>query len=127
MMKKLFSLLLVAVLVLTLVPAVALVESTTIPANKDAKAGTTLKKSNAGEPYIDFKGVLPGSSITFWVWRNGDSQVTPTYTFTSTGVKTVFYMPSKKVKKGNRVHPVWKKVETGQSGVSVTVSYEFKP
>lgn len=108
-------------------PVVALVETTTIPANKDAKAGTTLKKSKAGEPYIDFKGVLPGSSITFWVWRNGDSQVTPTYTFLSTGEKEVYYMPSKKVKKGNRVHPVWKKVETGQSGVSVTVSYEFKP
>lgn len=126
MMKRFFSLLLVAVLVLTLVPAVSLAD-TTIPANKNAKAGTSVKKGSAGEPVVHFDGLNVGSSITFWVWRDGDSQVTPTYTFTSTGVKTVFYMPTKGVVVGNTVHPVWKKAEPGQKGRKVKVSETFTP
>lgn len=125
-MKRFFSLLLAVALVVSVIPAVSLAD-TTIPANKGAKAGASVEKGSTGEPKVNFKGVSVGSSIIFWVWRDGDSQVTPTYTFTSTGDKNVYYMSSKGVVKGNTVHPVWKKVETGQSGVSVTVSYEFKP
>lgn len=128
MMKKFVCLMLSIMLILS-ISVSALAASTTIPATSKSKGGASVTKTSNGDPSVSLSSVSVGSSIIFWVYKDGFRQVSPTYTFKSTGEKNVYYMPeyAADIVTNALYHPVWKKAETAQSGKEVKVIYTFTP
>ncbi|MEG0503956.1 MAG: hypothetical protein RR547_04870 [Raoultibacter sp.] len=128
-MKKNIRSLLAFVLTLCMCVSItgAIADTVTIASGSTSKGGASYSKGSAtAEPYIDYEGVTAGSKITFWVWKNGLKQVTPTYDFLSTGEKKVYYTSSSYKVEGDMYHSVWKK--NGQASTTkVTVTFTFKP
>lgn len=127
-MKKFVCLMLSIMLILS-ISVSALAASTTIPATSTSKGGSSVTKTAGGDPSVSLNSVSVGSSIIFWIYKDGFRQVSPTYTFKGTGEKNVYYMVeyADKIVTNAQYHPVWKKAETAQSGKQVKVTYSFTP
>ncbi len=102
-------------------------ENVKIPAGKNAKAGSTsVKQSTKADPYLDINSISPGVTISFWIYRNGKAQVSPTYIFTTGLDLSIRYNNSGNKKAGDKYHSVWKKTTQLQS-VETTIWYYFVP
>lgn len=123
MMKRLLAI----VMVLVCVCSFALADDdVTIPADKTAKAGTTLTKDDkTAQPQLDIYEITPGSTIKFWIYRNGLAQVSPTYTFSVGNDLAIKYNNSGNMVKNAKYHSVWKK--TTQGNVSTRIRFAFVP
>lgn len=122
-MKRLLAI----VMVLVCVCSFALADDdVTIPADKTAKAGTTLtKQDKSAQPVLDIYSIDPGMTIKFWIYRNGLAQVSPTYTFSAGADLNIRYNNSGNMVKGAKYHSVWKK--TTQGNVDTNIHFAFVP
>lgn len=128
-MKSKFSIAVLLLLVFTvLFSTVALADDdVTIPAGKTSAAGTSLVKADStSAPFLELYEINPGSSIQFWIYRNGVSQVSKTYTFDSYGEQEIKYSNTGYMVKGAKYHSVWKKT-TQSAGTPVYVHFAFIP
>lgn len=127
-MKKFLALILCLCIASSLFVVSALADDdVTIPAGKAAKAGSSLTKENStDEPYLDIYEITPGTTIKFWIYRNGKAQVSPTYTLTPHLDHDIRYNNSGNKKAGDKYHSVWKKTTQSQS-TSTYVHFSFIP
>lgn len=127
-MKKILALILCLCIASSLFVVSALAdEDVTIPAGKTAKAGSSSKKETTdGEPYLDIYKITPGTTIKFWIYRNGKAQVSPTYTFSTGYDLDIRYNNSGNKKAGDLYHSVWKKT-TQSLNTNVIINFSFIP
>lgn len=103
-------------------------DDVTIPAGKKAKAGTSLEKMDGkADPELDVYKITPGSSIRFWIYRNGKAQVSPTYKCKVQNDIPIRYNNSGNKKQGALYHSVWRKDTQSINGTSVYVHFAFVP
>ncbi len=127
-MKKLFALILCLCIASSLFVVSAFADDdVTIPAGKTAKAGSSLEKeSTKADPYLDIYEITPGTTIKFWIYRNGKAQVSPTYTLSVGLDHAIRYNNSGNKKAGDKYHSVWKKTTQSQS-TSTLIHFAFIP
>ncbi|MDO4838752.1 MAG: hypothetical protein Q4B32_10260 [Clostridia bacterium] len=127
-MKKFLALILCLCIASSLFVVSALADDdVTIPAGKTAKAGSSLPKANStDEPYLDIYEIAPGTTIKFWIYRNGKAQLSPTYTLSPRLDHDIRYNNSGNKKAGDKYHSVWKKTTQSQN-TSTYVHFSFIP
>lgn len=127
-MKKFLALILCLCIASSLFVVSALADdAVTIPAGKTAKAGSSLsKESTKADPILDIYEITPGTTIKFWIYRNGKAQVSPTYTLSVGYDQDIRYNNSGNKKAGDMYHSVWKKTTQSQS-TSTYISFAFVP
>jgi hypothetical protein len=127
-MKKFLALILCLCVATSMVVISAFADDdVTIPAGKTAKAGSSLtKESTSADPYLDIYQINPGTTIKFWIYRNGKAQVSPTYILSVGYDQDISYNNSGNKKAGDKYHSVWKKTMQSQS-TSTYVHFAFIP
>lgn len=128
-MKKITVLILATFLLLSSLASVFAIQDTvTIKAGVNAKGGTyATKRNDETSPALRLDDMNTGGrKLYFWVWKKNFRQVTPTYTLSGTGDRTIYYMTgSGYIVNGDQYRAVWKKV-SGKN-ISQSVDYEFIP
>lgn len=127
-MKRVLAILVALVCSLSVLCVTALADDdVTIPSGKTAKAGTTLTKDDAtANPVLDIYEITPGTTIKFWIYRNGHAQVSPTYILTVGADQDIAYNNSGNMVKNEKYHSVWKKT-TQSTNESVYIHFAFIP
>lgn len=117
----------VVVLLVTLCAAALADDDVTIVSGKTAQAGTSLSKQSAtAKPQLDIYTISPGTTIKFWIYRNGLAQVSPTYTLSQGNDLPIDYNNSGNKVKGALYHSVWKKT-TQSSSTATYIHFAFVP
>jgi len=125
--KRMIVLLLALVLTSTAFSCAFADDDVIIPKGKPAKAGTTLiKEAASAVPILDIYEITPGTTIKFWIYRNGHAQVSPTFVFGIGNDLPIRYNNSGNMVKNEKYHSVWRKTTQALNGETY-IHFAFVP
>ena len=125
--KRMFVLLLALMMTCTVFSCAFADDDVTIPKGKPAKAGSTLTKADASSaPILDIYEITPGTTIKFWIYRNGHAQVSPTFVLAVGNDLPIRYNNSGNMVKNEKYHSVWRKTTQALNGTAY-IHFAFVP
>lgn len=92
-----------------------------------AFAESTQTKADASSaPILDIYEITPGTTIKFWIYRNGHAQVSPTFVLAVGNDLPIRYNNSGNMVKNEKYHSVWRKTTQALNGTAY-IHFAFVP